>query len=149
MLKTQKSDTSKSNMTKLWLTVLIAVAFSACNSWSSGATPSGVAPDLPAAAPIASGGTSTEDVIRFLENKVKNDPEDFSANNKLAALYLQKLRETGNAQYLELATRAARTSLSSVPEVRNAGGLAALAQAEFAAHEFANARDHAVRLIEL
>jgi tetratricopeptide (TPR) repeat protein len=48
-----------------------------------------------------------------------------------------------------LASRAARASLSSVPEVRNAGGLAALALAEFAAHDFADARDHAVRLIEL
>ncbi len=34
-------------------------------------------------------------------------------------------------------------------EVRNAGGLAALAGAEFAAHDFANVRDHAARLTEL
>jgi tetratricopeptide (TPR) repeat protein len=104
---------------------------------------------LPLAAPIASDAATNESAIRFLESKLKRDPEDFSANNKLAALYLQKLRETGNAQYLDLAFRAARASLASVPEVRNAGGLAALAQAEFAAHEFQSARDHALKLIEI
>ena len=149
MLVTQKSGGSKSDTAKLWLTVLVAVAFSACGGLSSSApTRSDGAPALPAA-PIASGGSSTEDVIRFLENKVKNDPEDFSANNKLAAVYLQKLRETGNVSYLDLTFRAARASLASVPEERNASGLAALAQAEFASHDFSNARDHAIRLAEL
>ncbi|HXG86301.1 MAG TPA: tetratricopeptide repeat protein, partial [Pyrinomonadaceae bacterium] len=104
---------------------------------------------LPPAAPLAPDAATNESALRFLENKVKNDPEDFSANNKLAGLYLQKLRETGNVQYLDLTFRAARASLASVPEVRNTGGLAALALCEFAAHDFAAARDHAVRLIEL
>ncbi len=104
---------------------------------------------IPPATPLAADSGAAENAVRFLENKVKNDPEDFSVNGKLAGLYLQKLRETGNAQYLELAFRAARASLDSVPEVRNAGGLAALALAEFAAHDFANARDHAIRLAEL
>ncbi len=103
----------------------------------------------PPAAPIASDSARDDGAIRFLENKLKNDPEDFSANNKLAGLYLQKLRETGNVQYLDLTFRVARASLASVPEVRNAGGLAALALAEYAAHDFANARDHAVRLTQL
>ncbi|MBA3600322.1 MAG: tetratricopeptide repeat protein [Acidobacteria bacterium] len=115
------------------------------DSSSSASAPSFVPP----AAPIASDEKASENAIRFLENKLEQDPEDFSASSKLAGLYLQKLRETGNAQYLELAFRAARASLDSVPEVRNAGGLAALAAAEFAAHDFANARDHAIRLAEL
>ncbi|MEJ7623033.1 MAG: tetratricopeptide repeat protein [Pyrinomonadaceae bacterium] len=93
--------------------------------------------------------TGTDGALRLLEAKIKADPEDFSANGTLAGLYLQKLRETGNAQFLELAFRAARASLESVPEMRNAGGLAALAGAEFAAHNFAGARDHAARLTEL
>lgn len=110
------------------------------------------APDsvkIPTAAPIVSNETSDEEEIRFLENRLKNDPEDFSANNKVAGLYLQKLRETGNVQYLDLTFRAARASLDSVPEVRNSGGLAALALAEFASHDFTNARNHALRLVEL
>ncbi len=101
------------------------------------------------AAPITSDKSSSEEEIRFFENKIKNDPEDFSANSKLAGLYLQKLRETGDVNLLNLAFRAARASLDSVPDVRNSGGLAALALAEFAAHDFTNARDHALRLIEL
>lgn len=51
--------------------------------------------------------------------------------------------------FLDLTVRAARASLSSVPEVRNAGGPAALAQVEFASHVFSAARAHALRLIEL
>ncbi|MDQ6785938.1 MAG: tetratricopeptide repeat protein [Acidobacteriota bacterium] len=104
---------------------------------------------VPPAAPIASEEAANDGEIRFFESKVKNDPEDFGANNKLAALYLQKLRETGSAQYLELAARAARASLASVPDVRNAGGLAALALTEFASHAFVPAKQHALRLIEL
>jgi hypothetical protein len=38
---------------------------------------------------------------------------------------LQKLRETGDVAFLDLAFRAARSSLASVPEVRNPGALAA------------------------
>jgi tetratricopeptide (TPR) repeat protein len=122
---------------------LIAIS---CGGIQSAATGT---PILPPAAPIASDEAANDVAIRFLENKIKNDSEDFGASNKLAGLYLQKLRETGNVQYLELANRAARASLSSVPEVRNVGGLAALALSEIAAHDFAAARDHALKLIEL
>lgn len=108
-----------------------------------------IAASIPPAALIVADESSGEKEIRFYENKIKNDPEDFSANNKLAGLYLQKLRETGDIALLDLAFRAARASLESVPEVRNSGGIAALALAEFAAHDFTNSRDHALRLIEL
>ena len=104
---------------------------------------------VPPAVPIMANKNASENAIRFLENKLKDDPEDFSANSKLAGLYLQKLRETGDVTFLDLAFRAARASLDSVPDVRNSGGLAALALAEFAAHDFTEAYDHALRLIEL
>lgn len=104
---------------------------------------------IPPAAPISSDETVNDGAIRFLEARLRNDPEDFNANNKLAGLYLQKLHNTGNVQFLDLAFRVARTSLDSVPDVQNSGGLTALALAEFAAHDFTNARDHALRLIEL
>jgi tetratricopeptide (TPR) repeat protein len=87
--------------------------------------------------------------IRFLENRVQRDPEDFLAYNKLAGYYLQRLRERGDLSYLELTFRAARASLAVLPAEENAGGLAALAQAEYAAHDFTAARDHARRLLEL
>ena len=124
------------------------IFLNACGTIQSATSDSAIA-KLPHAAPIASDETATENSIRFFENRLKNDPEDYSANNKLAALYLQKLRETGNVQYLELANRAAKISLDSVPEVRNSSGLAALALAEFAAHDFEKARDHGIRLTEL
>ena len=36
--------------------------------------------------------------IRALEQRVKQDPDDFIASNKLANYYLQLQRETGNTQ---------------------------------------------------
>lgn len=103
----------------------------------------------PPAAPLAGNARTDDAAVRMLEERVERDPEDFAALNRLAGYYLQHARETGSADYIELATRAAHRSLASVPEVRNAGGLATLAQAEFAAHEFTAARDHAIRLTEL
>ncbi|MCA1622755.1 MAG: tetratricopeptide repeat protein [Acidobacteria bacterium] len=137
------------NKTALFVFLMCAALLAnACGGVQSATSnPAGIA--VPPAAPISPDENITVKTIRFLEDKVKRDPEDFSANNKLAGQYLQRLRETGDFQYLDLTFRAARASLASVPEVRNPGGLAALAQAEFAAHDFANARDHAVRLTEI
>lgn len=92
---------------------------------------------------------TTASPIRFLEDRVKQDPDDFVAYNKLAAYYLQILRETGNLAYLDLASRAARASLYAIPAEQNTGGLAAIAQAEYASHNFAAARDHATQLTKL
>ncbi len=113
---------------------------------SSAAAPS---PSVPHAAPIAADDHATDRVIRFLEDRIRSDPEDFRALNKLAGHYLQRLRETGNTEYLSLTFRAARRSLDVIPAELNLGGLTALAQAEYAAHNFVAARDHALRLTEL
>ena len=51
--------------------------------------------------------------------------------------------------YLELASRAARASLAAIPAEENKSGLATLAQAEYASHEFGPARDHALQLSRL
>ncbi|MBA2620938.1 MAG: hypothetical protein H0U87_07035 [Acidobacteria bacterium] len=126
----------------------ITLWISACAGVESATTDREIE-SVPPAALLATDDAMNESAIRFLENRLKQDPEDFSANNKLAGLYLQKLRETGNATYLDLTFRVAHASLNSVPEVRNAGGLAALALAEFASHDFELARDHAIRLAEL
>jgi tetratricopeptide (TPR) repeat protein len=87
--------------------------------------------------------------IRFLQDRIKKDPEDFVSYNSLASSYLQRLRETGDLQLLTCASRAAQRSLEIVPVVRNPGGLAALAQTEIAGHEFVSARDHALQLTGL
>jgi tetratricopeptide (TPR) repeat protein len=87
--------------------------------------------------------------VRFLEDRVRRDPGDFIACNKLAGYYVRLVRETGSLDYLELALGAARASLDAMPAEMNTGGLAALAQAEYMAHDFAGARDKALRLAEL
>ncbi len=89
------------------------------------------------------------DTIRFLEDRVKRDPDDFIAFNKLASEYMQQMRETGDVGYLDLAMQSARKSLEILPAEQNKGGLAALARAEFSSHRFVNARDHAMRLLQL
>jgi len=40
--------------------------------------------------------------VRFLEDRVKSDPDDLVALNKLAGYYLQLYRETYNSKYLDL-----------------------------------------------
>ncbi len=124
----------------------VAVCFTSCGFGSS--TPPPPPPALPPATPLPD-ESNNEGAIRFLEERVKKDPLDFIAYNKLAGYYLQRQRETGNVTYLDLATRAARASLAAIPAEQNTGGLAALAYAEYSAHNFAAARDHALRLTEL
>ncbi len=117
--------------------------------WSSPATDSVVTPHTTVAPTSGNNAIATVSPIRFLEVRVKQDPDDFVAYNKLAAYYLQLVRETGNLAYLDLTSRAARASLSAIPAEQNTGGLAALAQAEYASHNFAKARDHAIQLTKL
>jgi len=129
-------------------TLLAAIA--ACDDRRTAApvaTPSSQA--VAAASPSILGVAPGDAAIRFLERRVKDDPDDFMALNQLAARYLQRVRETGAVNFLDLATRAARASLAAMPEAQNLAGLAILAQTEQASHQFTAARDHARRLIEL
>jgi tetratricopeptide (TPR) repeat protein len=98
---------------------------------------------------LPSDGEVAAQTIRFLEDRVKRDPEDFIAHNKLAAQYLQRVRETGDVTYLNLAAKAAHASLATLPPEQNTGGLTALAQVEYALHDFVAARDHALQLTKL
>ena len=92
---------------------------------------------------------ATEATIRFYLARVRRDPEETRSQNALAELYLQRVRETGNEDFLPLALAAARASLATVDAEQNVGGLTALTHAEFANHDFTGARDHALQLIEL
>jgi tetratricopeptide (TPR) repeat protein len=86
--------------------------------------------------------------VRFLEDRVKSDPDDVIALQKLANYYLQLHRETADVRYLELALRSARSSLRVLPADQNLGALLVLAQAEYQTHDFISARDHAKELTE-
>ena len=93
--------------------------------------------------------SDSAEMVRFLLDRVKRDPDDFLAENMLASSMLQKVRETGNADYLERAKRSAELSLASVPVERNAGGLSARARVEMAEHDFVAARDDGLRLVQI
>ena len=103
--------------------------------------------DLPTQG-VADGSDSPE-MVRFMLDRVKRDPDDFIVENMLASSMLQKVRETGNADYLERAKRAAELSLASVPVQRNAGGLSARARVEMAEHDFVKARDDGLQLTQI
>lgn len=100
-------------------------------------------------APVPSADEAARGAVEFLEERVKRDPDDFIAHNKLVDYYLELEHETGDTRYLELALSAAQASLKALPAEQNAGGLAALIRAEAALHKFASARANAQRYVEL
>jgi tetratricopeptide (TPR) repeat protein len=104
---------------------------------------------VPPATLLAADTAQVTATIRSLEEKVKQNPDDFIAYTKLAGYYLQRQRETGSSEYITLAGRAAHASLAILPPEQNYGGLATLAQAEYALHDFTAARDHAMQLTKL
>jgi tetratricopeptide (TPR) repeat protein len=87
--------------------------------------------------------------IRFFEDRVRRDPDDFIAWNQLADRYQRQLRRTGNDRFIRLMREAAEKSLEAVPAAQNPGGLAALSQAQLTAHRFAEARTTAEQLREI
>ena len=89
------------------------------------------------------------DGILALKQVVDDDPENFAVQNMLSGYYLKLVRESGDHAYLSRAAGAARASLTALPAEANPGGVAALAQAEAASHNFAAARDHARKLVEI
>lgn len=92
---------------------------------------------------------SSNPTVRFLEDRVKKDPDDFIALNKLAAEYLKVMRETGDVTYLDLGSRAARASLAAMPAEQNRGGLGVLVNVQYSSHDFVGSRDNALWLMRL
>jgi tetratricopeptide (TPR) repeat protein len=140
---------------KTKLAILSLIVSAALGAQGCGVAPTAASSEehsskpLPAAAPLPSEAESRAQAVRWLEARVKGDPDDTVAQNKLGSYYLQNLRETGNLTYLELAERAAQASLKSVPAELNRGALSLLAQTEFAAHNFTATRDHAQQLVQM
>ena len=77
--------------------------------------------------------------LRFLEQRVRSDPLDCIALNRLSIGCISEMRETGDLAYLDRALQAARSSLAAVSAAQNPNGLAALAVAEFESHHFREA----------
>jgi len=129
--------------------VLIALNGAACHRKATNVASSPLSNNPPSASATPLRGAETSmTAVRFLEDRVKNDPDDLVALNKLANYYLQLYRETYDVKYLSLALRSARASLNVLGADQNLGGLDVLAQAEYATHDFIAARDHAKELTE-
>jgi tetratricopeptide (TPR) repeat protein len=99
--------------------------------------------------PLPDDSTTDEETIRFLEERVKKDPEDMISYNMLGERYLKRLRETGNLTYLTLAEKAATESLRILPSERNTVGLSLKAATKYSSHEFTSAQESAEELIKL
>src|SRR5688572_4124357 len=82
-----------------------------------------VSPAAPTAVSLAQtltrGNDSTMMAVGFLEDRVKTDPDDIVALNKLSNYYLQLHRETDDVEYLDHALRAAQSSLRILPADQN------------------------------
>ena len=132
------------------LVAALVVTTAACsrNRAPAGSTSLVSSTNGPPARPPLRGNDGTMMAVRFLEDRVKGDPDDLVALNKLAGYYLQLQRETADVRYLELALRSARSSLRVLQADQNLGGLLALAQAEYQTHDFSSARNHAKELTE-
>ncbi|HVF48333.1 MAG TPA: tetratricopeptide repeat protein, partial [Pyrinomonadaceae bacterium] len=132
------------NLSLLVVSVFLVVACD--DNVETKGLPAGAPPEPVAQSPAPAHNNQS---ILFYENRIKNDPDDYIAHNRLASEYLGQMRLTGDTAYLELALKTAQASLAILPAEQNVGGLAALAAAEFSLHQFVAARDHARRLTEL
>jgi tetratricopeptide (TPR) repeat protein len=108
-----------------------------------------VASESSAPLPIASAGDDPAGVLNFLEERVRKDPDDIVAQNRLADVYLHRLRETGGYQWLQRARAAAQRSLAAVPAEQNAEGLVGMIRVEHESHHFVTARDLACELTKI
>lgn len=89
------------------------------------------------APPLAAQQNETDNVIRFFQLKVSQDPDDFFNYDHLGVGYIQKARETGDITYYDLAAKALQQSLaleSTHPEAASA--TKHLATVYFAEHRF-------------
>lgn len=85
------------------------------------------------------GADSAAETIRFLERRVKSDPLDSVAHNRLSTACVHQMRDTGDLAWLDRAAQSARASLDAVPAAQNPSGLGALALVEFEFHHFREA----------
>jgi tetratricopeptide (TPR) repeat protein len=98
--------------------------------------------------PAMSGLTFSDREIAFYQRRVAEDTASAADQARLAHLYLQRARESGDYEDFRRAERAARRSLE-LRDARNGGARLALASSLLAQHRFAEARAVASRLSTL
>ena len=84
--------------------------------------------------------------VAFFEARAERDPESATDRTRLASLYMQRARESGDDQDYVRAEQTARASLSLRTQ-RNGSAYVVLASALLAQHRFVEARDAARRLV--
>jgi tetratricopeptide (TPR) repeat protein len=84
--------------------------------------------------------------LSFFEARVKSDPDDFIAWNKLADARMRLLSTTGDLSHLTRAAEAVEKSLKAVPPEFNRAGVAMRVRVQLAAHRFEEARRSAEEL---
>jgi cytochrome c-type biogenesis protein CcmH/NrfG len=93
-----------------------------------------------AARPARAQQNETDNLIRFFQWKVSQDPNDSFNYDKLGVAYIQKSRETGDITYYDLAGKALEKSLALESTHAEAGPATKhLATVYFAEHRFADA----------
>ncbi len=144
----QKSSFSQ-KLIALVAFALITSAFSAVARWRAAAHSKPSLYPVSAMPSFAQQQQSREQTMRFLVRRVESDPQDMSASNMLAGIYIQKVRDTGSLDYMVRAEHLAHTSLASVPAVRNTAAVAVLTQVELMEHRWTAAAAHARLLARL
>ncbi len=100
------------------------------------------------AARPAAHAAKTSEIIAFWEDRVRLDPADFTAYNRLAQAYIQRARETGDVSDYSRAAAAVEASLQSVSQ-DNLTALALRASLQNVKHDFAGAAETALGVLAL
>lgn len=92
----------------------------------------------------------TDNVIRFFQWKVSQDPDDFFNYDRLGVAYIQKARETGDVTYYNLAAKALEKSLDLESNHAEASpAMKHLATVYYAEHRFGESLALAQKAIDL
>src|SRR4051812_2150038 len=110
----------------LFCFLAVAIQTPTPSAWAWGAGAVGAPGTDPATsnAPLDERAISSQRVMRFLENRIKDDPDDITALNRLSSEYIQRYRDSGDDRDLKRSLAIAEQSLKSVPAEQNTGGLA-------------------------
>lgn len=84
--------------------------------------------------------------VAFFEDRLKRDPEDFTAANQYSDRLLRRLRWSGRLDDLRRAEEVTSLSLKAMPPEQNPSGLAQRARVLSALHRFGEAADLARQL---
>jgi tetratricopeptide (TPR) repeat protein len=103
-----------------------------------------------AAAPSRAQQGETDNVIKFFQWKVSQDPDDFFTFDRLGVAYIQKARETGDVTYYNLAAKALEKSRDLESTNAQASPAAKhLASVYYAEHRFGETLALAQKAIDL